>query len=360
MSILFDSRVPEYWKEHLEEKIAEINELQQKNSFSFVVMTDMHYPRNVGKITPLLAKEIIKHTEKTTFALCLGDVQTSGCYDTKEEILEENKLIGEMFQPVKDCLLFTEGNHDGSYGWLTEEQREKEPNRWHAYVNNLTPQEIREEFYDRLSSLEEATFDRGGANGYYIDDEVNKVRFIMLNSCCNQYQLLEDGTSEYPKMRIFRFGQEQFDLTIHALGTVPEDDWSVVIGSHCPLDQEFQEDGKLMIALLQAYKNKTEFSGSCVPRYGSVSVNCDFSDSKGELIGYFYGHVHYDGNRVVKNVPYISTTCDVFEDMILPLRKKRIAGTTTEQSFDVVTVDREGHIIHITKIGLGVDRKINY
>ena len=115
MSILFDSRVPEYWKEHLEEKIAEINELQQKNSFSFVVMTDMHYPRNVGKITPLLAKEIIKHTEKTTFALCLGDVQTSGCYDTKEEILEENKLIGEMFQPVKDCLLFTEGNHDGSY-----------------------------------------------------------------------------------------------------------------------------------------------------------------------------------------------------------------------------------------------------
>ncbi len=353
--------LPNYWKEHLDEKIGRIQQLEQlhEENFSFVVMTDMHYPRNVGKRSPLIAKEIMNQT-KANFTLCLGDVQTSGCYDTKEEILEENKLIAQMLAPIKDRLLFTEGNHDGSYGWLTEEQRAKEPNRWYAYVNNLTPQEIREEFYDRFSSLEDATFDRGGANGYYIDDKVNKIRFIMLNSCCNDYQLREDGTPLYSKMRIYRFGQEQFDLTIHALGTLPEDDWSVVVGSHCPLHQEIGEDGQLMLSVLQAFKNKTAFSGSCVPWYGSVSVNCDFSDSKGELIGYFYGHVHYDGNGVAKNVPYISTTCDVFEDMILPLRKKRVEGTVTEQSFDVFTIDKTDRRIYATKIGLGQDRIIEF
>jgi hypothetical protein len=517
--------VPTYWQNHLDEKIATVKALQNeggKDCFSFVVMTDMHYPSNLGKNSPILAKEILDKCD-IKFALCLGDTQTRGCYQTKELLLAENEAIEEMLSPIRDRLLQTEGNHDGSYGLFDKDGDGtisnknsdgsfKEPAERETYVYNLTPEEQYNVCYRKVGLVGDCHFDESGT-GYWIDDVSSKVRYIILHTQRNEYELQEDGTVKYPEMWLFRFTQPQFDLVEEALNSVPSNAWSVVVAGHCPLFQEIG-DREIMQGVLNAYKNKTTYTGKyagtaeggvsyknlaeplpdnttditkwvngyrysssggasaqsgttlsnpvictggdvirikgvtlrentdriclytddehftttdgvrgyfnagitfgvqapmiynglengvytftlsnwddyeikafrfamptptdasqviitvneeivegAVTGYDAVSVDCDFSNAKGELIGYFAGHNHIDSNTITNGVSVITTRCDGNEENDETLKAERVAGTTTEQSFDVFTVNKKTGTIHATKIGAGSDREISY
>lgn len=510
--------LPGYWQEHLAEKSDTIKALQDaggKDCFSFVVMTDLHFPSNLGKRSPDLARKIMDEIN-AKYAFCLGDVQTRGCWHTKDEVVSELTSVEAFFAPIKDRLLRTQGNHDGSYGWLDRDgdgqfvNTGKEPADRENYVHNLTPAEIYERFYRPNSLVGDIHTDESGT-GYYIDDNASKVRYIVLNTQKNNYELQEDGTQKYPNMWLFRFTQSQFDfLTKDALVTGLTDAWSVVVLGHCPLYQEIG-DREVMQGVLNAYKNKTTYKGSyagtagggthivkeytnlaeplpdnktdttkwvngyrysssgisaqsgttisnhipckvgdvirikgvtlrentdrlglyythegaategkaywnathqlfscelvddvyvltikqhedyvfssirfAMPTptdanaviitvneeiketevssdgYDSVSVDVDFSIAKGNLVGYFAGHVHVDNNTVTGGVPVITTRCDAKQENTDDLKAERVVGTTTEQSFDVFTVNKKTKKIHATKIGAGADRTISY
>lgn len=100
--------------------------------------------------------------------------------------------------------------------------------------------------------------------------------------------------------------------------------------------------------------------------YDAVSVDCDFTNAKGELICYNGGHVHED--KVSRtcypsgalSFPIITTRCDAAQENDSTLIAERVTGTTTEQSFDVFTVNKKTHKIYATKIGAGADREIGY
>lgn len=515
--IVTGDNLPDYWEQYLPDKIAAIKARQDeggKDCFSFVVMADMHYPSNLGKLSPSIAKRILDKCD-IKYALCLGDVQTRGCHNTKELLLAENEQIEEMFSPVRNRLLQTEGNHDGSYGWLDRDgdgaynntdtdENLKEPAQRETYVNNLTPAELHSAIYRKVGLVGDVHFDESGS-GYYIDDTANKVRYIVLNTHCNDYELQEDGTSKYPKMWVFRFTQSQFDLVIEALNNIPSASWGVIVAGHCPLFQEIG-DREIMQGVLNAYKNKTTYTGeyagtaeggaaytnlaeplpnnttdktkwvngyrissteittssgagkttcnpipikagdvirikgvsfvanvdraglfgadatnvgsvqyvSALPNsevgyvlngdvheftvlstntaykhfrctfntptnpediiitlnepivessgggYDAVSVDCDFSNAKGELVGYFSGHIHSDNVHSSYGFNIISTRCDAKEEHTESLKNERVAGTTTEQSFDVFTVNRATKKIYATKIGAGSNREIDY
>lgn len=259
--------LPVYWQSHIEEKIEQIKTLQDeggKDCFSFIVMADMHYPSNLGKKSPILAKHILDKCD-IRYALLLGDAQTRGCHSTKELLLAENVQIEEMLSPIRNRLLQTEGNHDGSYGWLDRDgngkydNTDKEPDERETYVCNLTPAELHSAIYRKVGLVGDVHFDESGS-GYYIDDVANKVRYIILNTQCNKYELQEDGTSKYPKMWLMNFTQPQFDLVIEALNDIPSDSWGVVVAGHCPLFQEIG-DREIMQGVLNAYKSKTAYTG---------------------------------------------------------------------------------------------------
>ncbi len=509
--------VPVYWEEHLSEKISAINTLQSKGGkdcFSFIVMTDLHYPSNLGKISPLIAKRIIDECD-IKYALCLGDTQTRGCHTSKEDLLSENELIKGMFKPLNGHLLQTEGNHDGSYGWLDRDGdgeysntdtdgNIKEPAQRETYVNNLTPAELYNAIYRKSGAIGNVHFDESGT-GYYVDDTSNRVRYIILNTQNNEYKLQEDGTSLYPKMWLFRFGQSQFDFVINALNNIPSESWGVVVAGHCPLWQEIG-DTEVMQGVLNAYKNKTTYAGEYIGTamggatytnlagplsdnttdtskwvngyrisssgvsaqsgktvsnsipctygdvirvqgvtfaegadryqilmadksstfdiayissptsnisivkngdiyemtlcdkpsadadnihfirftfttpenpediiitvneeikeaehgYDYVNVDADFTSAKGSLVGYFAGHNHTDNSSTTGNVLCVTTRCDGNEENDSTLKAERVAGTTTEQSFDVFTVNKAEKKIYATKIGAGDDRTISY
>ena len=111
------TEIPDYWQGHIDSKIATIKNLHRqygRDCFSFVFMTDTHYPSNLGKISPVLAKKIMDECN-IKFVLHGGDAQTRGCHSTKDALLAENIKIQAMFAPILNRMLFVEGNHDGAY-----------------------------------------------------------------------------------------------------------------------------------------------------------------------------------------------------------------------------------------------------
>lgn len=103
--------------------------------------------------------------------------------------------------------------------------------------------------------------------------------------------------------------------------------------------------------------------------YDYVSVNADFTNAKGEFIAYFHGHEHQDKDYTRDSIKDIATRCDSHQENVDgngetveddALYNERIAGTVTEQSFDVFTVNRATRKIYATKIGAGIDREISY
>lgn len=511
--------IPDYWKTHLDEKIALIKEAQDKggkDAVSYIVITDMHYPSNLGKIAPLLAKYIMDRCN-IKFVLILGDTRNRGLHATKEACETEWNNIDIMLQPVLGKVLMTQGNHDAGYG--SGDYDGDGDNDTFAY--EFTPAEMFNRVYRKAGMAGNVQYDASGT-AYYIDDESNKTRYILLNTQLNfdgnagynSYETV-NGMAKYPSMWIFRYTQCQYDFLINdALATVPDDDWKVVMGSHIPINQTGEmPEFPVMIGVLQAYKNKTTYSGTyagtaeggssstpnftnmadptdsnfldnttwynnvetakdgsfisnfipaqCANKnadiirvagaeaplvmksydasfneltsatteaysditfddngvatwkagyvnnyistspannlryirvcgtklttaedivitvneeitytegegggagYDAVSVECDFTNAKGDLVAYHGGHNHadtasftcYQGGTI--QFPIITTRCDSKQENDSTLNAERVEGTITEQSFDVFTYTPDK--LYATKIGAGSDREI--
>lgn len=251
--------VPDYWKSHLDSKIAAIKVLQDeggKDAFSFIVIADPHYPQNLGKNSGKLAKKITDECD-IKYVLVLGDMQSRGQHGTKADALADFDGIREMFKPVAENVLYQRGNHDGSWGSTLNGV---------TYPYNFKPEEL----YNRIHALtykyHNAVTDESGT-GYYVDDTARKVRYILLNSHCNPYEENEDGSAKYSNMKNARFTQSQYDMLIDALKTVPGDSWSVVVAAHMPIVEAYADawggsDGDFIIMrnLLKAYKTKGKYS----------------------------------------------------------------------------------------------------
>lgn len=361
------AQLPAYWQEYLPDKISVVAALQEaggKDCFSFPLLTDIHVSLNLGKRSGLLAKAIMDQCHMR-YALCLGDVVTRGANKTAES-MEESFIAAEaMLLPIRDRLLQTQGNHDGSWG-AEDLDGDGDVEGTEYYCHNFTPQKIYERIYRKVGQVGNVHFDASGT-GYYIDDMAGKVRYILLNSHNNPYAENEGGTAVYNNMRMFRFGQSQFDLLAEALLTVPGEDWAVLSASHVPLNDDYEslfggENGEhvLLRRLLAAYRRKAPFSGRFAGTHGddAVSVEADFSEAKGQYIAHFAGHSHADTSGVYDGITVITTRCDGKEENDDTLNAEKVARTTMEQSFDVFTVNKATGMVYATKIGAGEDRVI--
>lgn len=385
-----DDKIPEYWQEHLAVKIASIKALQDeggKDCFSFAVITDIHYEQNLAKLAPRLAKKICDECG-IKYVLILGDCGTrNGILKDLDYINKEWDSIETMIAPIRDRLLITDGNHDGSYG-ATDGDGDGVIDDVHGTGNsafNWKPQKKYSRIKRKVSLVDGVTFDESGC-GYYADDKTAKVRYIVLSTHNNKYEENADGSSKYSNMNNFRYGQSQFDLVIKALNTL-EEGWSVLVASHVPLDRSGEllpwgatavEDNRLvsgevecwiMADVLNAYVNRTAYTGSFTGTqdgFDAVSVNVNFANAKGTLIGYFGGHVHKDGawgntytwDGRLKQCDFwtITTRCDGHNENDSTLYAEKVSGTDTEQSFEVYTVNRATGKLYGTKIGAGANR----
>ena len=298
---LVNETLPDYWLEHLDSKIETIKSLQDSNGkdcFSFIVITDPHYTQNLGKRSPSLAKYIMDKCH-IRHAMVLGDLQNRGSWSTKVQVEEEWKNIEEMFEPLHE--LRQKGNHDGSWGNTLNSV---------TYPYNFTVEEMFNRIYGKTYQHHDVVTDSSGT-AYYVDDKSRKVRFILLNTHCNEYGLNSDGSAKYNNTKLFRFTQTQYDfLTEDALVTGLDNNWRVVVCAHVPINNVYASafggdsssgDHINMRNLLKAYRDKTTCAISWDGTAGGVSTGgyTNLFDTTGE------GYTAWDGSNMFTNwIPY--------------------------------------------------------
>lgn len=350
--------ISDYWNVHLTEKIARIKELQReggKDSYSFVVIADYHRYGNIGKKSPALIRRIMDECG-IKFCLCLGDIQNGGAWKTKELELAEWEEIEKEFAPIRDRTLMIPGNHDGAYGSEDINGDGVISGTTDYYIYNLTPNEVYDLILRKVGLINGVTFDES-YNGYYADDPVSKVRYILVNTHYSDGETDENGIAVNNYMRKIRVGQSQVDMVIDALNDISSNDWNVVVGMHIPLaevgDSGPSGDMVLLRNVLEAYQKKAAYAGTfgTPGNYDYISIDVDFSNAKGNVVGAFCGHVHNDFCNLNYEFPIITSYSDDTTNT-----DESSAGTITEQSFDVFTVNKRTGVINATKIGYGEDR----
>lgn len=310
--------LPYYYGEYMADKITEIEEACAfTKGVAFPFITDVHLkvnPKQSGK----LIKYLGEHTNAVPFVVFGGDVPMA--VDTEENVLAyAQQWLEYIGQWGKEKTLQVHGNHDymcnleggGTYRCTV--------GQLNYYVAQNTMMINRPE---------------GALYGYY-DVPYREIRIIITDDYDTGYSgnVWVDGREGY--------SQEQLTFVKNAiLGTTGH----VLVVSHQTSDATMSNyivDQSLQTMLIAA-KNHTG----------------DFSAWSGDIIMHLSGHSHKDESHIENNLLSVATVCDAA--YASPSGYTRAWGTTSEQAFDVVCIDKENRTIKMVRIGAGSSRTFAY
>ena len=354
--------LPNYWKDRLDEISPKIESLQKEygiDAFQFLWVSDIHSvpgssPNNTSYIGAIGRYMMDKHN--IPFFTISGDIMSQGSHSTVDRVWNEYDKLNTMFSPIRnDEFLATKGNHDGAWG---------SPVDGVYYLNNIGTKELFNAFYRRQTLDRNRVF---GKDGTYFYVDCPNVRFYMLNTHTDgDGSENSDGSAVYNPMKHFVLGNEQLNWIADTLLTV-KDGQKVIFMGHAPTN--YCLDGSIFADMIASYKNRRSYEGTANitgtywgtdEKYSKVSVSKDFTNTKGDLVGYFHGHIHKDTISVDGYYPVVSITTaggDLRDDYLVNGTLTRVEGTATETAIDLVTVTSD--YIYCTRIGSGYDRRYN-
>lgn len=350
---------PEYIKKNVEECVAQIQSHQNRTSVTFGFMTDLHYSHtynhNIRMQRNMNAyKEIAKRAFVDRLILG-GDYANDGVKSYKVNSYRELRahLDGIAYFPVN-------GNHDDNSIW------DESCIKSEVSTQHVTTEELYQLFYNHLPARG-AIFDKHNPGlYYYLDDKVNRIRYIFVDTNDIPIRFDEKGKFLYTKQHTFAVSQRQLDWLVGEALKFEEDRWDVVMVMHNALapsreNEEDKEEEKylgILNCLIAAYKNGQDVQRDFYEGDFALHLQTDFSNgNRGKLIGVFAGHYHKDIMEYSESgVPYIFIGNVIFYNQGMP----RTDGDKSELLFDIVTIDREKHIIYLTRVGAGESRSVQY
>lgn len=367
-----NTQPPAYWKEAVDNLVSEIKtrkDIGGARAFQFLWMSDIHgvngYTNTNGAGTSRTADigkiaAYVMEKYDLSFAAVSGDIMSQASHISVDSVYQEYADLKKMLNPIPaEHLLAVMGNHDGSWG---------APENGVYYLKYIGDEALRSEIYRFQASDERRVF--GPAGSYFYVDSPQRVRFIMLNSQTNGDGSVDArGNAVYNTQKYSVYGSEQLTWVAETALDMPEG-WTAVIMAHAPLS--WSKDGTLLARLIDAYNMRISYSGTVDTSdtywgagvtdttYTQISVHADFSEAKGEVAAFFYGHIHRDSiDTTTYSFPTISITtagADV-RDTDPP---ERIPGTATETAMDIVTLDTANRMIYMNRLGAGEDRMVRY
>ncbi len=359
-------KVPDYWLPLLEEKIVRIRHLQAEGGMdctSFGMITDIHWSHNAQK-SALLMEKVINDCAIPYF-FDGGDTVASAPYADKEFIRKEFDECRRSFAPIEDRRLMTMGNHDGVYSDMDE------PN---SYSQNLTKAERFEYFFRPQTRFTNRTFGGDDASYYYADDAFQKVRYIVLNTHdVPSDEINEQGFAVYNTFRNFALREAQINWFAHTALDVPSTEWSVVLCTHENITSfdtaKYASIGSpirnhsLLVGIINAFRKHQKFEAETTfedKPWCNAKVSVDFTGRGGDFIVWVSGHIHEDKIRDDHGIVAVSTDSDSC-GWASGVREPYKLGTTWEHLFDIFTINKKTHKVHITRIGsIGTDREFTY
>lgn len=334
---------PEYIQKEVEKSIEDIQAHQGYDTLTLGFITDIHYSdsynHNVRTARLMNAYNTIADRVNIDMLILGGDYTNDGTKAYKTNNYRELRaFLGNDYFPVN-------GNHDDNSIWDAYIEAEKSTHHLHA-------EELYTLFYNHLPSLG-AEFDKNNYGLYYMyNDYAKNVRYIFLDGSDLPEDYDKNGKLKYRKQDIFAFSQKQIDWLVNEALVFDEEGWDVIVTIH---DPEAPSEG-VLLKILEAYKAGGKINGSFTTKEYTITVDTDFSKiTRGEVITVLAGHWHADMLKTEGcEIPRIYTNCAM---MYLP---DRVDGTEAEILFDVLTIDRKTRKIHITRVGLGDDRDVQY
>lgn len=317
--------IASYWKTYIDNKLNELDTADLslgRNGVSFIFATDVHWSNNYKK-SPSIIEYINSVTAKKDF-ICGGDIIV-GHGERNAKLMELN----DWAVITQKCNLLTNliGNHD----YNTSDQPAAS---WEA--NRITPGE---HYRICLAGTEEKVtyLDNPVANKYneyygFFDNQSQKMRYIFLDSGAVHIPNWADTNLQLSDNQINWLKQKINEL---------ESGWSVIVFTHI---------------FFQSYTGTVHGIGNQI----ETALNEIYDTCAATIVGVICGHVHASINKIsTKGYPIISTTCDARLETNhdgIPA----VAGTTTEQAFDIFYINTELRTINIIRIGAGTNRNFNY
>ncbi len=306
--------VPAYWLTHLQSRVTRIREAMSAagwNKSAFLFYSDAHLGYNYGS-SPALLKYLYKNTpiNKVIFG---GDI-----INTEGEVASTLDYLWEWRAALRGLEHHSvPGNHDDG----------NDPdNRW-------TDADV----YTFLLAAEESPYVmRGDALYYYIDEPVEKTRYLYLDTAT------KDGA--------IAWNDAQKTWLKEVLISTP-DNWHVVAAAHIwaipdysvtpPTAGELGESALYMLDVFDKYN----------AREG------DFSNCGARVEFCVGGHNHRDSDYTSANgIPVILVETD---SMHVRSGLTCIKGTTSENSVNAIIADYACGVVNVIRIGRGVSRIVN-
>lgn len=325
-NILPITEIPQYYYEgrYIQEKVSVINSLMKgcvANGDAFMFVTDEHWYWNAG-ISPNLIRYIKKNT--TINKLIDGGDRYDG-YNIDATTAFIDAMENGKFYPVV-------GNHEIML------------NRQTSSSQTNTPSDIYASSFMHLSDNPQVVWGEKDKFYYYVDNQIQKIRYIFLQS----FEATEDGTS----IR-HTYSNQQIEWFKNIASNV-EDGWTMIIITHSII---LGNDATKTFVLPDK-----SFESWAYGYYEMFSAIKNYN-GKGIIAAVIQGHTHWDADGVidgVKNqIPLIITTCDRYVSAGEYPQEDRLAGTITEQAFDVVVLDKEQKKLSFVRIGAPAEKVIN-
>ena len=332
---VFDFNLPQYWIDYLESKKTEItNRLLSIGGHgdAFLFFTDYHVASN-EKHTANIIKWINKNTiiNQTVFG---GDILNSA--------VKKDLAISYLYSFASDFRLVYNifGNHDGNNVGTSDKSLSLSKAERYSVLFS------RYEFDDSVKNNKRDLY-------YYRDNQVEKIRYIYLNTSTSATQFVRDIS--------------QIAWFVSTLSSIPTDEWSVVVFMHIYFDQinsdyTLQESvaGERVRTILEAFNSKNKGSHTINTDYVSNSVDYDFTAAHGTTACVICGHSHNDYAMLTSNFPVICVTCDAIRGVSQNPSFERVTGTITEQALDTFFIDTTAKTINTVRIGSGKNRSFVY
>ncbi|MFC4597674.1 metallophosphoesterase family protein [Cohnella hongkongensis] len=328
-------------------------------ALTFAFITDLHHGVGGNMLHAAAAVAEAARHMRLDFILCGGDISING---PLPDVLAAQEEIGAALAAAGPQLLTVRGNHDDNSLYGAEHKEVDGP----AHV--VYPRQWRDTLLRGLR--ERAVFDAGQPDSlyYYVDYPAARTRVIVLDTTDIPYEVDEEGKLKYHGQWYYAFSSRQFDWLVQealALGDRP--DWRVLFASHVqPMyDGVFGTDHRVrneeaMWGIIDAFAKGAAFSSSGGEAPFDYTIEADFSvQGPRTVIGYLFGHVHFDQVLYRSGIPVISTlNANTHRDF--PEAPERIADTMSAIAFDLVAVDFDRSALIARRVGAGEHRVIEF
>lgn len=315
----YENYMPDYYEEHMQMKLSQIRDNMMevgKNGETFIFITDVHWESNTGN-SPYLINYLLKNLNINVM-LCGGDLINQG---EKEPMIEMMRKAITSFSPWNNIVMpCAFGNHDSNWNdWAG--QREHPERKLDSAAQYALMQKQSENLVTYISN---------NHWNFYFDVEQTKTRYIIIDTG-------EDGTfSEY-------------DDLIRCLNDTPSNYHIIIMGHWFYNSGAISSSCETIMELIDAYNHRDS---------GSVegTITYDFTKADSTIVLLLGGHMHNDMTWSTTNgVPVVLTDCDAgsrSSNVEYPF----VAGTITEQAFDVFTLNYNTGVIKTVRIGRGANR----